>query len=315
MKHAVLASAILTALVSGSTLAATVYKSDDAELKVGGRAEAAFNLSDANKDEDSSSFKDKSKARVNLVGKANLSEDLYGFGKYESEFTTDSSDDSKITNRYFFAGLGTNFGEFSYGKQDSAQVQVTDFTDMMNTFDEAAADLISANKDKRKNNFVYSGKFDALTLKANYIASEEKNNDAYGLSAVYGFDFGLKVGMGYTAQDAVNNQTEDQFNIGAQYNIDALTLGAIYGTGTALNDSDLESDADMYELAAKYSFGKTSLIAVYNYQKVDHEDTVDHFALEVEHKFNGNLRTYGGYKFAQLDNADDELQAGIRYDF
>ncbi len=33
-----------------------------------------------------------------------------------------------LTNRYFYAGLGTNFGEFSYGKQDSPQV-IIDITD------------------------------------------------------------------------------------------------------------------------------------------------------------------------------------------
>lgn len=313
MKHAVLASAILAALVSGSTLAATVYKSDDAQLKVGGRAEAAFNISDDNETADDSAFTDKSKARVNLVGKANISESLYGFGKYESEFKTNSDDEDEITNRYFFAGLGTSFGEFSYGKQDSAQVQITDFTDMMNTFDEAAADLIDANKDKRKNNFVYSGKFDALSLKANYIASELKDNDAFGVSAVYGFDFGLNLGLGYTTQDQ-GSLSEDQLNIGVQYKLDALALGVIYGTGTKVSGG-AEVDADMYELAAKYSFGSTALIAAYNYQEVDNADKKDQIALEVEHKFNGNLRTYAGYMFQQLDNKDDQLQAGIRYDF
>ncbi|WP_165314191.1 porin [Vibrio ziniensis] len=304
---------MFSALISGSALAATVYKTDDAELKVGGRAEAAFNISDDNESDETSAFKDKSKARVNLVGKTNISDNLYGFGKYESEFTTDSDDTSTINNRYFFAGLGTSFGEFSYGKQDSAQVQVTDFTDMMNTFDEAAADLIDANKDKRKNNFVYSGKFDALSVKANYIASEQKDNNSFGASAVYGFDFGLKLGLGYTSQDQ-GTLSEDQLNFGVQYKLKALTLGAIYGTGTKVSN-DAEVDAEMYELATKYSFGSTTLIAAYNYQQVDSADTKDQIALEVEHKFNSSLRTYAGYMLQQLDNKDNQLQAGIRYDF
>lgn len=311
MKKAAVASAVFAALVSGSSLAATVYKSEGTELKVGGRAEARFNISDENESATDSSFDDKSRARFNFVGKTEISDGFYGFGKYEAEVDTDSS--STINNRYVYAGFGTDFGEFSYGKQDSAQVQVTDFTDLMNTFDEAAADLIGANKDKRENNFVYSGNFEALTVKANYIASDQKDNDSFGLSAVYGFDFGLDLGLGYTTQDQ-GDKSEDQVNIGASFKLDALTLAAIYGDGTVV-DANQEFDANMFELGAKYKLGKTSLIAVYNYQEVNNADTTDHFALEVEHKFNGNLRTYLGYMFQQLDNTEDELQAGIRYDF
>ncbi|SJN58839.1 Porin-like protein L precursor [Vibrio ruber DSM 16370] len=317
MKKAVLTTAILTALVSGSSIAATVYDSKGTTLKVGGRAEARFNLSDQNESTKNSRFKDKSRARVNLVGKTALSDDLYGFGKYEAELDNSSSkgdgDGDNLTNRYFYAGMGTSIGEFSYGKQDSAQVQVTNFTDLMNTFDEEAADLIGGNKDKRDNNFVYSGQFDALSLQANYIASDEKDNDSFGISAVYGFTDSLTVGLGYVTQDSGSN-SEDQFNIGGQFKLDALTLGALYGTGTVVSGGK-EVDADDYELGAKYKFGKTSLIAVYNFKEVDNKDQVDHLALEVEHKFNGNLRVYTGYKFEQLTKKDDQLQAGIRYDF
>ncbi|SHE40854.1 porin [Vibrio gazogenes] len=317
MKKAVLTTAILTVLVSGSSMAATVYDSKGTTLKVGGRAEARFNLSDENESATKSNFKDKSRARVNLVGKTALSDDLYGFGKYEAELNNSDSkgdgDGDNLTNRYFYAGMGTSIGEFSYGKQDSAQVQVTNFTDLMNTFDEEAADLIGGNKDKRDNNFVYSGQFDALSIQANYIASDKKDNDSFGLSAVYGFTDSLTVGLGYVTQDNGSN-SEDQFNIGGQFKLDTLTLGALYGTGTAVS-SGKEVDADDYELGAKYKFGKTSLIAVYNFQEVDNKDTVDHLALEVEHKFNGHLRVYTGYKFEQLKNTDDQLQAGIRYDF
>ncbi|GAM63206.1 putative outer membrane protein [Vibrio ishigakensis] len=62
---------------------------------------------------------------------------------------------------------------------------------------------------------------------------------------------------------------------------------------------------------------------MYNYNDVDTLikqaktglDEVDNFAIEAVYKFNGNLRTYAGYKFEQVDNQDDQIQAGIRYDF
>ncbi|ASI94754.1 porin [Vibrio rotiferianus] len=310
MKKAALSTAVLTALVSAPSFAATVYDNEGTTLKVGGRAEARFNISDKHEKDGNSSFKDKSRARVNLKGKSQISDDLYGFGKYEAEF----DDSSDITNRYFFAGLGTSIGEFSYGKQDSAQVMLTDITDTMATFGAEAADIVAGNKDKRENNFLYSGEFDALTIKANFIASDAKDKDSFGLAGLYNFG-AFDIGAGYVSQSNGDND-DDQFNLVGQYSMDAFTLGALFTIGTIADD-----DYTGYELSAIYKPMKNlSLVGVYNFQEVDpkagsKEDTVDEFAIEAVYKFNGHLRTYAGYKFQQIDSGDDELQAGIRYDF
>ncbi|WP_282065414.1 porin [Vibrio rotiferianus] len=310
MKKAALYTAVLTALVSAPSFAATVYDNEGTTLKVGGRAEARFNISDKHEKDGNSSFKDKSRARVNLKGKSQISDDLYGFGKYEAEF----DDSSDITNRYFFAGLGTSIGEFSYGKQDSAQVMLTDITDTMATFGAEAADIVAGNKDKRENNFLYSGEFDALTIKANFIASDAKDKDSFGLAGLYNFG-AFDIGAGYVSQSNGDND-DDQFNLVGQYSMDAFTLGALFTIGTIADD-----DYTGYELSAIYKPMKNlSLVGVYNFQEVDpkagsKEDTVDEFAIEAVYKFNGHLRTYAGYKFQQIDSGDDELQAGIRYDF
>ncbi|MFN1650136.1 porin [Vibrio rotiferianus] len=310
MKKAALSTAVLTALVSAPSFAATVYDNEGTTLKVGGRAEARFNISDKHEKDGNSSFKDKSRARVNLKGKSQISDDLYGFGKYEAEF----DDSSDITNRYFFAGLGTTIGEFSYGKQDSAQVMLTDITDTMATFGAEAADIVAGNKDKRENNFLYSGEFDALTIKANFIASDAKDKDSFGLAGLYNFG-AFDIGAGYVSQSNGDND-DDQFNLVGQYSMDAFTLGALFTIGTIADD-----DYTGYELSAIYKPMKNlSLVGVYNFQEVDpkagsKEDTVDEFAIEAVYKFNGHLRTYAGYKFQQIDSGDDELQAGIRYDF
>ncbi|MFN1580384.1 porin [Vibrio rotiferianus] len=310
MKKAALSTAVLTALVSAPSFAATVYDNEGTTLKVGGRAEARFNISDKHEKDGNSSFKDKSRARVNLKGKSQISDDLYGFGKYEAEF----DDSSDITNRYFFAGLGTSIGEFSYGKQDSAQVMLTDITDTMATFGAEAADIVAGNKDKRENNFLYSGEFDALTIKANFIASDAKDKDSFGLAGLYNFG-AFDIGAGYVSQSNGDND-DDQFNLVGQYSMDAFTLGALFTIGTIADD-----DYTGYELSAIYKPMKNlSLVGVYNFQELDpkagsKEDTVDEFAIEAVYKFNGHLRTYAGYKFQQIDSGDDELQAGIRYDF
>ncbi|WP_061016495.1 porin [Vibrio splendidus] len=317
MKKAVLASAVVAALVSGSSLAATVYSSDGTELKIGGRAEARFNVSDNNESASDSSFKDKSRARVNISGKTQVSDELYGFGKYEAEFTGDTAvgvngeKTDSLTNRYFFAGLGTNFGEFSYGKQDSAQVMLTDITDTMATFGADAADAVAGNKDKRENNFLYSGEFDALTVQANYIAADEKDADSFGLAAMYNLG-AFDLGAGYVSQKN-GNFDDDQINLVAQFSMDAFTVGGLY-TMASVADEDYTG----YELSAIFKATKQlSLIGVYNYGEFDKaaDEEANNFAVEAVYKFNGHIRTYAGYKFEQLDNKDDQLQAGIRYDF
>jgi predicted porin len=323
MKNAALAIAVFTAMVSGGSFAATVYDNEGTTLKVGGRVEARFNISDDNETATRSTFQDLSRARLNLTGRTEIVDGLYGFGEYESEFEDNddsgSSDDSDdITNRYFYAGFGTMYGELSYGKQDSAQVQITDFTDMMNTFDEAAADLFAENGDTLENNFLYAGEFDTgvigpMTIKANYITSDTKDDNSFGFSVIIEPYEDLQLGAGYVDHDNGNN-SEDQLNIGVHYMYDSFAFGGIYGDGTVVQNN-AEVDADDFELGASYTYNMLSFIIVYNYQEVDSTDTVDHFAVEVEQRFNPYLRTYAGYMFQQLDDQDDQFQAGIRYDF
>ncbi|CAH0528984.1 porin [Vibrio hippocampi] len=314
MKKAVLAS-VVAAVMSGSVMAAEIYNSDGTSLKIGGRAEARFNVSDNNEVDGNSSFEDKSRARLNIKGKTKVSDELYGFGKYEAEFDGKSD----LTNRYFFAGIGTNFGEFSYGKQDSAQVMLTDFTDTMATFgaasDDAIGDAIAGGKDKRTNNFLYSGEFNNLTIQANYLANDEKDTDSYGIAAMYSFG-SFDLGAGYVYQDIDADTDANLFNIAGQFKLDAFTLGAL--VQLASGDDD---DVTAYELSAQYKpMKQLTLVAVYNYAELDpssgsKEDVVDEIAIEAVYKFNSHIRTYAGYKFQQIDDSDDELQAGIRYDF
>ena len=90
-----------------------------------------------------------------------------------------------------------------------------------------------------------------------------------------------------------------------------------FEAGVTLRDDGANGDNDGYEVSAQYKFEQWTFVGVYNYATGNDgdDDAVDNFALEGVYKFNSNLRTYVGYKFEQIDNQDDQLQAGIRYDF
>ncbi|PSV55068.1 porin [Photobacterium sp. GB-1] len=317
MKKVALASAILASLTAGTVNAATVYQDDDKSLSIGGRAEARFNLSDANKGADGTgnAFKDKSRARINLKGKAKISDQVIAFGKYEAEIS--DSSDSTVKSRYVYAGFDTQAGAFSYGKQDSAQVMLTDYTDILATFGGDGVDLVDGNKDKRENNFLYAGEFNNFTVSANYIAENNnavKDSDSYGIAAQYAFPFGLSLGAGYVSGKDGVDVDANQYNLAASYEFNNF-----YAAGTYASGKNGNTDLTGYELATAVKMGKFIAQAAYNFKQSKDggvkTDNVDYFALDGVYKFNKNLRTYAGYLFNRIEGEDNELQVGIRYDF
>ncbi len=44
-------------------------------------------------------------------------------------------------------------------------------------------------------------------------------------------------------------------------------------------------------------------------------DTEDFYAIEAQYRFNKSIRTYVSYALNNLDDSDDSLIAGIRYNF
>ena len=258
MKHTTLAITISSLFFTGLAGAATVYDNNGTTLKIGGRAEARFEMSKAYEDEDNSTFQDKSRARIKLKGTTKITDELSAFGVYELEV---KDDDDKIKNRYLYAGLKTQAGKISYGKQDSAQVIIRDFTDIMTTGSGDASEIISGSKDKRENNFVYNNTFNDITLTANYVASSEKDKSSYGASATYQSPMGFALGAGYVTDTTKGADDSNQYTLAANYDNSGIYLAALYTVA-----SEGKKDTYGYELAAGDKVNKLSLNTVYNKQ-------------------------------------------------
>ncbi|EEY99859.1 outer membrane protein [Vibrio sp. RC586] len=86
MKKTAMAVAVLSAVVSGSTLAATVYDAEGTSLNVGGRLEFRGDFGGANISgkEIEGSMQNKSRMRLNIAGETELSSSLKGFGFWEA---------------------------------------------------------------------------------------------------------------------------------------------------------------------------------------------------------------------------------------
>ncbi len=349
MKKAVLASAVVSALMSGMVGAAEVYNNEDTSLEVGGRMEfrGDFGGDDSGKKIDGS-MKNKSRARLSIKGKTEISENLTGFGKYEVEHAVNDSagkddgtnvSESEKTNfkqRYMFAGLDTQFGAVSFGKQDTAGVIISQMSDNGQIYTGIQKEFINAGNEQINNVVKYSGEFmDSLTVEASAILGSGKNEDGAGIAAKYQMPFGLSVGLGY-AQNG-NGQTNgiDEGNAkqtiaGLGYNIGGLELGATYTQGKL--DDKKGTDFKGTELSAAYKItGGFSVLAAYQNTEKDSVDAnsgkekTNFYELTGQYKFNSNLRTYLAFKLNNLKkgesskltavDAEDSMRLGVRYDF
>lgn len=322
MKKAALTTAVLTALVSAPSFAATVYKDGGTELKVGGRVEFRGDFIGSGGAEVDGSMEDKSRARLNLKGKADIGNSLSAFGVYEAEQKTGKSE---FKNRYMYAGVSADAGSFSVGRQDMAAVIISDMTDI--TEFSGVQQVIDSSSDKQDSVFAYRGEFDALQVQATYQANSEDSQDKYGISGLYSLPIGLDLGLAYSGGDVDKDNSEDQILGGIAYSLDNLYLAGTYSQG-ALTDSE---DFTAYELVASYKIAsKFTVAGLYTFQENDPNgaakyDAVEGFELVGYYKLNSNFRTYLSYYMNQLDEAkdaegkvtegEDTLRLGVRYDF
>ncbi len=350
MNEAILASAVLTALTSATTLAAEVYSKDGTSLSIGGRAEFRGDFIGNGGEKIEGSMANKSRFRLNVGGKTQITDDLTGFGFYEAEQGVNSSGDNSpadnLKQRYMYAGIGTQFGDISFGRQDTAGVQISQMSDDGQIWTGGQKTFINAGNEQINNAIVYSNVFsDVLSVKASAIAAQEKNQNGYGLSGIYATPFGLDVGLGYAMNDVANDDfrnvvdsgSANQLIGGLSYSIASLTLGGTYTQGRYDFDNSSDVDFNGVELSGTYKFDNGFRIMA-AYAKAQYEgkgvgeskyDKDDFFELTGQYHFNKSLRTYLSYKidnrskgdYSNIDNAkiaydvENTLRLGLRYDF
>ncbi|MDE1514791.1 porin [Vibrio sp. dsl-7] len=332
MNKTLIALAVSAAAVATGVNASELYNQDGTSLNMGGRAEARLSVQDGKAE-------DKTRVRLNFLGKVAINDSLYGVGFYEGEFTTDDSvkDGSELDNRYTYAGIGGTFGEVTYGKNDGALGVITDFTDIMAYHGNSAAYKIAV-ADRTDNMLAYKGQFADLSIKASYRFADrdaegtfvsgvsndkfiDNGQDGYSLSAIYAFgDTGLNIGAGYADQDQAN-----QYMLAASYAIADFYFAGAFVDGEVVvgEEPNLKVvDKTGYELAAAYKLGQAKFTTTYNNAETDSKTSTDNFAIDATYFFKPNFRSYISYNFNLLDSdkvgktkAEDELAIGLRYDF
>lgn len=326
MKMAAIATAITTALVSGSALAAEVYNSDGTSLSVGGRAEfrGDFQGLDSGAKLDGT-MDNESRFRLNVGGETQITSDLKGVAFYEAEQRVENSNSNGgnelFKQRYMYAGLSTNGNTVTFGKQDAATVQISQMSDNVSTYSGAQKTFINAGDEQINNAINYSGYFmDALSVKVSYLASNKKSQDGYALSGIYTTPIGLGVGLGYAANENDGSQDSTQFIGGLNYTWDSLYVAGTYTQGEGSNKKAGDNDFKGYELVAHYKFDN-GFQAVAGYQKgevdVDGDkkyNVSDYFELTGKYHFTSSLNSYISYKFNNLKKEDEVFGSGTVLD-
>ncbi|MGF1691392.1 porin [Photobacterium kagoshimensis] len=318
MNKNLIALAVAAATLSGAAQAAEVYSDETSSLAIGGRIEARAALKD-------SVVTDKTRTRVNIGAKSDITDSVYGLGFFEREFKGNKGDDE---NRKLYAGIGSDYGQVVYGKIDGTLGMITDFTDIMAFHGNGAGEKIEA-ADRASNSLAYTGSFDNLVVKANYRFKDakegEKKNDGYALGATYALDMGLRFGAGYAQQETGSEKT-DKANKQAFAAV-SYEISDFYFAGLYQDARQGSNKARGYEVAAKYTLDKLVFSGTFNYLKprnVDNaEAAVNAYAVDATYFFTNNFRTYASYKLdraktevnGKKERNKDEIVFGARYDF
>ncbi|HDU8576679.1 MULTISPECIES: porin [Vibrio] len=336
MKKTLIALSVSAAAMATGVNAAELYNQDGTSLEMGGRAEARLSMKDGD-------AQDKSRIRLNFLGKQEINDNLYGVGFWEGEFetaqngTVDGDDKSDLETRLAYAGLGGAYGEFAYGKTEGALGVITDFTDIMAYHGNSAADKLAV-ADRTDNMMAYKGQFENLSVKASYRFADrveqngeysDNKQDGYSLSAIYAVaDTGLELGAGYADQYDAN-----EYMLAASYTMSDLYFAGIFTDGEKMTDTFNNTvDYTGYELAGAYTLGQTVFTTTYNNAETNNETSANNFAVDASYYFKPNFRGYVSYNFNLIDagdkfgstsgktvankiDAEDELALGLRYDF
>lgn len=295
------------ATASGTVNAASIYKTDDSKLSIGGRIEARAENVDHG-------ISDLSRARVKISGETKLTETISGIGVFEQEFKEESQ-----KTRHLYAGikaaLNNGYVTLVYGKTDGAMSVVTDITDIQAAYGAVAADKFKVGK-RIANSLAttYTNDF-GTTLSANYAGAEgkEKGNFDGGFSVAGSQkmgETGFITAIGFAKQAKVQQQSKQQFDIGLGYQLNKLYLGTLYTKQKVKGNT-----GNGYDVVAAYQINSIYTTTIgFGELNFDNADDTRAANVDITARWNRQFRTYAAINLDTIKNDVQEM-IGIRYDF
>ncbi|MDR0805492.1 MAG: porin OmpC [Enterobacteriaceae bacterium] len=345
--YKVLAALIPAMLVAGAANAAEVYNKDGSKLDISGKVEANHYFSD-----DKNNDGDNTYARLGVRGESQISDQLTGYGYYQTELNASSAeDDNNSTTRYAYAGLKFgDAGSFDYGRNDGILYDIGSWTDVLPEFGNDSyedRDLFMTGRAgglatyRNKNLF---GLVDGLDFGLQYQGrndetdrnESDRNGDGWGISTTYDLGMGLSLGAAYASSDRTSEQQRDfkgdranAATAAIKYDDNGVYLAAMYAQTYNMNfvGDDVANKTQNVELVAQYLFDfglQPSLAWIYSKGKdldyttaaktYNSEDLVNYVDVGASYFFNKNISAIIDYKINMLDDNDFTKSAGISTD-
>lgn len=323
MKRNLLAVVIPALMFAGAANAAEMYNKDGNKVDIYGKVDVRHYFANKDSGEDG----DASRARIGFKGETQINKDLVGFGRFEYEVktnTTESENSSKT--RFAYAGFKfADFGSLDYGRNYALQYQGKNNENTNNT----------------------RGSYNPQNPDSS-TADVKANGDGFGFSTAYNLGWGVTLGGGYSSSartapqqhaSLAGGERAEAWNFGGKFEANNVYLAAMYGETRNMTyfgkakDGLVANKTQNIELTAQYDFKdlgiKPSLAYVQSKGKDlgrdigatgydNNQDLVKYISVGSFYKFNKNMTAVIDYKINLLDKndfTDNVVGLGLTYQF
>ncbi|NQZ92249.1 MAG: porin [Moritella sp.] len=303
MKKTILATAILLA---GAANAAEVYNNEGTSISLGGsfRGNVVIDNSDDVKFQDAGS-------RFDIKAVKDIADGVKAFGQIEIKYTNDDTtdiDDVLYVNKAFVGLEHDVYGTFVLGKQLGLNddLVMNDFSYETSTYLAQASEVGSDTQDQLK----YTKSFESASVVVGLI-----DQDTYSIGGTYDVA-GLSLGVAYNIKNdvaATNGSDNSAIIVGAQYSMDALTVGAHY-QATDIDDAD----KSVYGIGATYSLGLARAWVMLDILDGDNDsDEGSLVSIGADYEVVKDVKAYVEYQFDdnEVNGSDSKVFLGGRVYF
>ncbi len=265
MKRNILAVVIPALMFAGAANAAEMYNKDGNKVDIYGKVDVRHYFADKDSGEDG----DASRARIGFKGETQINKDLTGFGRFEYEVKTNTTDDeNKAKTRLAYAGLKfADFGSLDYGRNYGVIYDTNAWTDVLPLWggdSMAQPDVYMTSRttgvltyrntdmfgyvDGLSFALQYQGKNNENTNNARgkykpenpsfHDADAKSNGDGFGFSTAYNLGWGVTLGGGYSSSartapqqhaSLAGGERAEAWNVGGKFEANNVYLAAMYG--------------------------------------------------------------------------------------
>jgi len=306
MKKTILASAILLA---GAANAAEVYSDDTTTISLGGSFRGHVVVTNDDKSDDVN-FEDAS-SRFDIKAAKELDNGLKAFGSLEVKYKGVDDLDTLYINKVYMGLSHDVYGTVTLGKKLGLNDAL-----VMNDFSYEAGAYYheeSAAGAGTEDQLEYTKTFGGASVVVGLI-----DQDTYAIGGTYDVA-GLSTGVAYTVKNDVENTTaglpplvdNSSLIVGAQYSLDALTVGAQYQT---VELSGVDTTA--YGIGANYELGQAHVYAIYDIVEIGTVDGSD-IVVGAGYEIAKDVKTYVEFSSVDRDGADsvETVKVGARVYF